>query len=161
MSGFRIAEARKPAEIAAAASLFREYADGLGIDLGFQGFEAELRGLPGRYAPPEGALLLAWGEAGEALGCVAVRPLEGRRICEMKRLYVRPSARRLGIGEALVAAVIEAAEALGYGEMRLDTLPSMAPAATLYGRFGFVPIPAYYANPIPGTLYFGRKLARR
>jgi len=161
MSGFRIAEACKPAEIAAAASLFREYADGLGIDLGFQGFEAELRGLPGRYAPPEGALLLAWGEAREALGCVAVRPLEGRRICEMKRLYVRPSARRLGIGEALVAAVIEAAEALGYGEMRLDTLPSMAAAAALYGRFGFAPIPAYYANPIPGTLYFGRKLARR
>lgn len=161
MSGFRIAEARQPAEIAAAAALFREYADGLGIDLGFQGFEAELAGLPGRYAPPEGALLLAWGAAGEALGCIAVRPLEGRRICEVKRLYVRPAARRLGIGEALVAAIIDAAEALGYGEMRLDTLPSMAAATALYGRFGFAPIPAYYANPIPGTLYFGRELARR
>jgi GNAT superfamily N-acetyltransferase len=161
MSEFRIAEARAPAEIAAAAALFRDYADGLGIDLEFQGFAAELAGLPGRYAPPEGALLLAWGEAGEALGCVAVRPLEGRRICEMKRLFVRPSARRLGIGEALVAAIIEAAETLGYGEMRLDTLPAMAAAARLYGKFGFAPIPAYYANPIPGTLYFARSLARR
>ncbi len=161
MRGFRIAEARAPAEIDAAATLFREYADGLGVDLGFQGFPAELAGLPGLYSPPEGELLLAWSDDGRPLGCVGVRPLDGRRACEMKRLYVRPAGRRLGIGEALVAAIVAAAEELGYDEMRLDTIPSMAAAIALYGTFGFVQIPAYYASPIPGTLYFSRRLARR
>ena len=161
MRAFRIAPARGPAEIETAAALFREYAEGLGVDLGFQGFAAELAGLPGLYAPPRGELLLAWGEGGEALGCIAVRPLESAQICEMKRLYVRPAGRRLGIGKALVAAIIAAAEALGYAEMRLDTLPSMAAAAALYGAFGFAEISAYYANPIPSTRYFSRILARR
>jgi ribosomal protein S18 acetylase RimI-like enzyme len=161
MSPFRLALVRHAQEIAAAASLFREYADWLGIDLSFQGFEAELASLPGKYAPPTGELVLACSPAGEALGCVAVRPLDGLTVCEMKRLYVRPAARGLGIGTALVGAIITSAEELGYAEMKLDTLPSMAEAFALYERFGFVRIPAYYHNPVPGTVYLGKRLSRQ
>ncbi|HWF97232.1 MAG TPA: GNAT family N-acetyltransferase, partial [Xanthobacteraceae bacterium] len=143
MSPFRLAPVRHADQIAAAATLFREYADWLGIDLSFQGFEAELASLPGKYVPPTGELMLACAPAGDALGCVAVRPLDGPAICEMKRLYVRPVARGLGIGAALVGAIIKSAEELGYAEMRLDTLPTMPEAFALYERFGFVRIPAY------------------
>ena len=160
MSPFRLAPVRQAEEIAAAAALFREYADWLGIDLSFQGFEAELASLPGKYAPPTGELMLACAPAGDALGCVAVRPLEGAAICEMKRLYVRPAARGLGIGAALVGAIITSAEELGYAEMRLDTLPTMPEAFALYERFGFLQIPAYYHNPVPGTVYLGKRLSR-
>jgi ribosomal protein S18 acetylase RimI-like enzyme len=160
MSLFHLAKVRRAEEIAAAATLFREYADWLGIDLSFQGFEAELAGLPGKYAPPIGELTLACAPSGEALGCVAVRPLEGAAVCEMKRLYVRNAARGLGIGAALVAAIIRSAEELGYAEMKLDTLPSMPEAYALYRRFGFSEIPAYYHNPVPGTVYLGKRLSR-
>jgi ribosomal protein S18 acetylase RimI-like enzyme len=160
MSPFRLAPVRHAEEIAAAAALFREYADWLGIDLSFQGFEAELASLPGKYAPPTGELMLACASVGGALGCVAVRPLDGLTICEMKRLYVRPAARGLGIGAALVGAIITSAEELGYAEMRLDTLPTMPEAFALYERFGFLQIPAYYHNPVPGTVYFGKRLSR-
>jgi ribosomal protein S18 acetylase RimI-like enzyme len=127
--------------------------------LSFQGFEAELASLPGKYAPPTGELMLACSPAGDALGCVAVRPLDGPAVCEMKRLYVRPAARGLGIGAALVGAIITSAEELGYAEMRLDTLPAMAEAFALYQRFGFLQIPAYYHNPVPGTVYLGKRLS--
>jgi GNAT superfamily N-acetyltransferase len=137
ISRFRLAKVRAPEEIAVAAVLFREYVDWLGIDLSFQGFEA-----------------------GAALGCVAMRPLEGATICEMKRLYVRPAARGHGIGAALVAAIIGCAEELGYAEMKLDTLAGMAEAFALYKRFGFIEIPAYYHNPVPGTVYLGKRLTR-
>jgi ribosomal protein S18 acetylase RimI-like enzyme len=157
MSPFRLAKVRSAPEIAAAAALFREYFDWLGIDLSFQDFEAELAGLPGKYAPPAGELMLAYSLDGDALGCVAVRPLAGA-VCEMKRLYVRPAARGIGIGRALVAAIIESAQALGYAEMKLDTLPLMPEALALYERFGFVRIAAYYHNPVPGTVYLGRTL---
>jgi ribosomal protein S18 acetylase RimI-like enzyme len=160
MSRFRLAKVRRAEEIAAATVLFRDYADWLGVDLSFQGFEAELASLPGKYAPPVGELMLACSPAGDALGCVAVRPLEGTAVCEMKRLYVRPAARGLGIGGALVAAIIKSAEELGYTEMKLDTLPSMQEALALYKRFGFSEIPAYYHNPVPGTVYLGKPLSR-
>jgi GNAT superfamily N-acetyltransferase len=159
MSRFRLVNVRQADEISAAANLFREYADWLGIDLSFQGFEAELASLPGKYAPPMGELMLACSPAGDALGCVAVRPLEGIAVCEMKRLYVRPVARGLGIGAALVAAIIKSAEKLGYAEMKLDTLPSMPEAFALYKRCGFLEIPAYYHNPVPGTVYLGKPLS--
>jgi GNAT superfamily N-acetyltransferase len=159
MPPFRLVKVRHTDQIAAAARLFREYADWLGIDLGFQGFEAELASLPGKYAPPAGELMLACARAGDALGCVAVRPLAGTAVCEMKRLYVRPVARGLGIGAALVAAIIRSAEELGYAEMKLDTLPSMPEALALYKRCGFSEIPAYYHNPVPGTVYLGKRLA--
>jgi ribosomal protein S18 acetylase RimI-like enzyme len=159
MSRFRLAKVRHAEEIAATTILFREYVDWLAIDLSFQGFEAELATLPGKYAPPTGELMLALSSAGDALGCVAVRPLEGIAVCEMKRLYVRPAARGLGIGRALVAAIIKAAEELGYAAMKLDTLPSMPEALALYKRFGFSEIPAYYHNPVPGTVYLGKPLS--
>jgi GNAT superfamily N-acetyltransferase len=159
MPSFRLVKARRPEAIAATAALFREYVDWLGIDLTFQGFEAELRDLPGKYAPPMGELLLAYSPEGEALGCAAVRPLDDGAVCEMKRLYVRPAARGLGVGRALVEAIIRCAEELGYVEMRLDTLPTMTEALALYRRVGFVEIPAYYHNPVPGTRYLARPLA--
>ena len=159
MASFRLTKARRATEIAAVAALFREYADWLGIDLSFQGFEAELRDLPGKYAPPDGELLLACSAVGDALGCVALRPLDGMAVCEMKRLYVRPAARGLGVGRALVIAIIRSAQELGYAEMRLDTLPTMAEALGLYQRLGFTEIPAYYHNPVLGTRYLGKPLS--
>jgi ribosomal protein S18 acetylase RimI-like enzyme len=161
MSQFNLIKARCADEIAVAAILFREYADWLGVDLSFQGFEAELESLPGKYAPPTGELMLACASGRGALGCVAVRPLAGVMVCEMKRLYVRPAARGLGIGGALVAAIIRSAEELGYAEMKLDTLPTMPEALALYKRFGFAEIGAYYHNPVPGTVYLGKQLTPR
>jgi ribosomal protein S18 acetylase RimI-like enzyme len=161
MLQFRLAKVRYAEGIAVTATLFREYADWLGIDLSFQGFEAELASLPGKYAPPTGDLILACAPSGDALGCVAVRPLEGTAACEMKRLYVRPAGRRSGIGTALVTAIIKSAEELGYAEMKLDTLPSMPEALALYKRYGFAEIPAYYHNPVAGTVYLGRQLSPR
>jgi len=158
MPPFRITKLRSAPEITEIATLFHEYALGLGIDLSFQDFATELASLPGKYAPPTGQLMLAYSSRGAVLGCVAVRPLAGRAVCEMKRLYVRPAARGLGVGRGLVAAIIEAAQALGYTQMKLDTLPSMPEALALYESFGFVRIPAYYHNPVPGTVYLGRML---
>jgi putative acetyltransferase len=138
--------------------LFREYADRLGIDLAFQGFEAELAQLPGKYAPPTGDLLLACSDAGEALGCIGLRPLEIPGACEVKRLYVRAAARGTGIGHALARSAVELATALGYREAMLDTLPSMTSAIAIYRALGFEPIPPYWNNPLPGFLYFGKRL---
>lgn len=132
--------------------LFREYADSLGVDLAFQGFEDELAGLPGEYAPPRGALLLA-SEADEAAGCVAVRPLEPPGTCELKRLYVRPAHRATGLGRALGLAAVDAGRRLGYERMRLDTLPSMEAARRLYRSLGFREIDAYRFNPVEGTQF--------
>jgi GNAT superfamily N-acetyltransferase len=159
MSRFRLAKVRHAEEIAAATTLFREYADWLGVDLSFQGFEAELASLPGKYAPPSGELMLACSPVGDALGCAAMRSLAGTAVCEMKRLYVRPAARGLGIGAALVAAIIRSAEEFGYAEMKLDTLARLPEAFALYKRFGFLEIPAYYHNPVPGTVYLGKPLS--
>ena len=157
-ASFAIRPAESAAEMAAAGALFRAYADGLGIDLGFQDFATELATLPGRYAPPGGILLLAHG-GGEPLGCVALRPLAVPGCCEMKRLYVPPAVRGLGLGRALVASVLAAAVRIGYREMRLDTLPSMAGALALYRAAGFVPIPPYYDNPVAGAVFLGCRLA--
>jgi ribosomal protein S18 acetylase RimI-like enzyme len=136
--------------------LFREYAASLGVDLAFQGFAGELENLPGKYAPPEGALLTAR-LGGEACGCVALRRIDPR-ICEMKRLFVRPAARGLGIGRELVARILDEGRARGYRAMRLDTLPSMASAVATYRAFGFKEIPAYIFNPIPGALFMEKDL---
>lgn len=146
------------ADLSDTAALFRAYAESLPIDLGYQGFEAELASLPGKYAPPAGALLLARAPDGETVGCVALRPIDGDRICEMKRLYVRPEARGSGLGGALVAAIVRAAREAGYAEMRLDTLPTMRAALAMYARAGFVEIPAYYPTPVDGTIFLGLTL---
>ncbi|MFA5913636.1 MAG: GNAT family N-acetyltransferase [Burkholderiales bacterium] len=152
-----IHQAQSSGDIDTARELFREYQALLGVDLCFQGFAAELEGLPGDYAPPRGRLLLA-ADDGVPVGCVALRPLSGAR-CEMKRLFVRPAARGLGAGRALVTRITDEARALGYGEMVLDTLPAMAAAQHLYQAFGFRDIPQYCENPIPGARYLGRSLA--
>jgi len=155
---YSIAPAHAAADIADAAVLFRVYAAALEIDLGYQGFAAELAGLPGPYAPPGGELLLARDDEGRAAGCVALRPLSPDGCCEMKRLYVAPEARGSGLGRTLVAAIIGEAERIGYREIWLDTLPSMTPALALYRHFGFEPIPPYYETPIAGTVFLRRLL---
>ena len=138
--------------------LFVAYATSLPIDLAYQGFEAELAGLPGAYAPPNGALLLAHNGEGEGLGCVALRPMPVDGRCEMKRLYVDPDARGLRLGERLAQAIIEAARDAGYRHLCLDTLPSMTRAQALYRRLGFEPIAPYYETPIEGTVFLGLRL---
>ncbi len=137
--------------------MFRAYAESLPIDLGYQGFEDELRTLPGKYVPPGGGILIARGSGG-IVGCVALRPMDEPGVCEMKRLFVDPAGRGLGVGKALVAAVVELGRSLGYGEMRLDTLPSMESAIGLYERAGFVRIPAYYETPVADTVFMGLRI---
>ncbi len=146
-----IAQAVTPEQIVEARTLFREYERSLGIDLCFQGFEQELAGLPGAYAPPRGRLLLAV-DGGAPAGCVALRPLDDA-VCEMKRLYVRPPYRGRRAGRRLAERVIVDAQAIGYARMRLDTLPSMKEALALYRALGFVEIAPYYANPVPGARF--------
>ena len=147
----RIVEAEGPEALALIRQLFEEYAASLEVDLAFQGFAEELAGLPGGYTRPTGGLLLGF-DGDELAGCVAFRPL-GPGVCEMKRLYVRPSARGAGWGRRLAEHVVSAARAAGYERMRLDTLPSMRAALSLYLAMGFREIPAYRHNPIAGTRF--------
>lgn len=148
----RIENAELPASVLVARELFLEYSTTLGIDLCFQGFAQELDGLPGDYARPTGRLFIAFdGEA--PAGCGALRRLE-ENVCEMKRLYVRPSYRGRGIGGNLIAALLNAAREIGYARMRLDTLPSMTQAIALYRALGLREIPPYRVNPVPGALFF-------
>ena len=156
-----IAPVETTEDLAALARLFRDYAGSLDVDLAYQDFEGELAALPGKYAPPSGALLLAKDAAGAAIGCAALRALEPPGCCEMKRLYVSPAARGLGLGGRLVEAVIATAERLGYREIRLDTLPSMTAAQALYRKLGFEPMPHYYDTPIAGTEFMRRSLGGR
>jgi ribosomal protein S18 acetylase RimI-like enzyme len=153
MSAITIVSARFPDDVETVRALFREYTDGLGIDLSFQDIAAELSGLPGKYAPPQGVVLLARDGAGEAVGCIALRPLAEPGACEMKRLYVRPAARGHDLGRRLAEAVIAHARAAGYSRMLLDTLATMARAQALYAALGFRETGAYYDNPLPGTRY--------
>jgi len=157
--GVLIRDARVPDEIAVVRSMFEEYAAALDVDLCFQGFDGELAQLPGYYAPPRGCLLFAEDAQGIA-GCAALRPLEshGPDVGEMKRLYVRPAARGSGAGRALAQAVLARARAIGYREIRLDTLASMDAARALYASLGFRECAAYYLNPLAGVAYMSLPL---
>lgn len=135
--------------------LFQEYASTLGVDLCFQNFQAELLGLPGEYAQPRGALLLAT-VGGQVAGCCAMRPLDAvdyANACEMKRLYVRPQFRGQQLGRILAEAILEAARMSAYDCILLDTLDDMESARALYQELGFAEIPPYYYNPIAGAHY--------
>ena len=138
----RVAEARK---------LLLEYAESLDVDLSFQNFDQELSSFPESYLPPTGALLIATRDE-ELAGSIAMRGIDSR-VCEMKRLYVCPEFRGLGVGRELAVAIIDAAKGKGYQHMRLDTLPGMDDAQRLYRNLGFREIAAYYENPVPGTRY--------
>ena len=147
-----IASPAGAADLDAVRALFTEYAASLGFSLGYQGFDAELAGLPGKYAAPEGALLLAKVE-GIAAGVVALRGLEPG-IAEMKRLYVKPAHHGRSIGRKLAEAIVETARSLGYRRLRLDTISGkMDTAVKLYRSMGFVEIAPYYDSPVPGTTY--------
>ncbi len=139
-------------QINIAANLFREYQQFLDVDLCFQGFEEELSNLPGRYAEPQGAILLAEYQ-GEIVGCVAVRSID-KTICEMKRLYVKPWAQGLAAGQLLAESIILTAKRLGYETMRLDTLKRLDKAVGLYQKLGFREIKPYYVNPLDEVVYW-------
>lgn len=157
---FTIAPVRSSDQLSSIVDLFRAYEASLDVDLAYQDFAAELTGLPGPYAPPKGELLLARMNEKIAVGCVAMRALGTARRCEMKRLYVAPEGRGLGLGKALVNELILVAKCRGYEEMWLDTLPTMASAQRLYAQLGFEPASAYYETPIAGTVFMRLELTR-
>lgn len=153
----RVVHAHTENDIEHARTLFQEYAAGLGISLCFQNFEQELTNLPGDYAPPDGRLLLAT-EDDQIAGCIAMRKA-GPGVCEMKRLFVRPTYCGTGLGRVLVNAIIDEARMLGYTHMRLDTLPGrMDKAIALYGSIGFVEIEPYYES-VEGAKFMELDLA--
>ena len=147
-----IVPVRTVEQVAAARELFVEYSRSLGVDLEYQGFSAELAALPFPYVPPQGELLLAFA-ANRLAGCVALRPLSATAV-EMKRLYVRPGFRGASLGRKLVEAALASAREAGYGELRLDTLPTMAAAQALYQQLGFARIDPYNETHLPGTQFF-------
>lgn len=144
-------EAHSVRHLADVRAILLEYAEWLGFDLHFQDFERELAGLPGEYSPPSGRLLLAV-EGGRTVGCVALRKF-APRVCEMKRLYIRPAFRGRGVGRLLTERIIGEARVIGYQRMRLDTVPAMTAAIHLYESLGFKDIEPYRHNPIEGARF--------
>jgi ribosomal protein S18 acetylase RimI-like enzyme len=155
----KILDAQAGENLEVVKKLFEEYSSSLNFDLSFQNFDEELSNLPGKYAPPTGCLLLAMYQ-GNAAGCVALRQID-KKICEMKRLFVRPQFRRYGIGRTLAEAVIERAKKAGYTRMRLDTAPIMDAARDLYNSLGFKEIDAYRYNPLKGAVFMELTLTRQ
>lgn len=153
-----IVAAKSDRDLATIRALFQEYESSLDFDLSFQDFHKEMEELPGHYAEPRGCLFIAH-EHQEAAGCVALRDF-GDNVAELKRLYVRPQFRGLGLGKRLTLRTIEEARQLGYARILLDTVPSMKPAITLYRSLGFKPIAPYRYNPIEGALFMELELSR-
>ena len=148
----RIDFANSPADFDNARKLFIDYAESLGFSLSFQGFEDELENLPGKYAAPEGCILLAWDEL-DCVGCLCLRPLSDD-VCEMKRLYVKPLYRGTGLGRLLAEKIVQLGIDKKYTRMQLDTLNSMQSAVGLYKSLGFVETDQYYNNPHPEVVFF-------
>jgi putative acetyltransferase len=162
-SNILITAPRSAADLESARALFVEYSDSLGFSLAYQGFQAELDGLPGDYAPPTGALLLAFVDNAVA-GTVGLRRLTDDA-CEMKRLFVRPAYRAsrtldgMSIGRTLAIAIVDRARTLGYHCIRLDTIVGrMNAAIALYRSMGFVEISPYFDSPVPGTMFMEKRL---
>jgi ribosomal protein S18 acetylase RimI-like enzyme len=153
-----IIHAEKPWEIEETRKLFRDYEYWFGVDLSFQRYDEEVAALPGKYAKPDGRLLLALSDRTAAAGCIALKKLEAG-VCEMKRFFVREEFRGLGAGRGLIEKLLEEARLIGYQKMVLDTvLPKMQRAVRLYESYGFREIPPYYNNPIRGVLYMEKQL---
>lgn len=153
---FEIVRAKHTADFTAAGCLFHEYAETLGIDLSFQHFDQELLLLEAQYAPPSGALLLIQ-SGNDYRGCAGIRKWEDA-ICELKRMYLRPEIRGMGLGKKLLTTAFETAIALGYKSMRLDSLPGMYEAIQLYRKSGFLDIPPYRINPVEGAVFLEKQL---
>jgi len=151
-----IQAARFPHDLAAVIAIFREYVASVTVSLDFQDYESEFAALPGKYAAPDGRLLLAWRDA-EVVGCVALRRVDAHT-CEMKRVYVRPQARGEALGKRLVQRILEEARAAGYTRMCLDVLPEFAAAQSIYAAFGFTDAPPVTFNPVPGTRFLALDL---
>lgn len=156
MSGYEIRSATS-GDLPRIRQLVRDYVAWIALDLAFQEIDAEIDGLPGDYAPPRGVLLVACQDGGEPAAMIALRPIDGA-ICEMKRLYVAPPARGQGLARALILRLLDEARALGYQEIRLDTLPMMGGAQALYASLGFQDIGPYYDTPIAGTRFMAKRL---
>ena len=153
----RFTHVESGAELEQIRALFLEYAQALDFNLCFQNFDKELQELPGIYSPPHGRLILC-NVDGRAAGCIALKPLEPR-VCEMKRLFVRPEFRGRQLGLKLAVRLLDDARQIGYSLMRLDTIRgSMDNAIALYESLGFKEIPPYYENPIPNALYMELKM---
>jgi ribosomal protein S18 acetylase RimI-like enzyme len=153
-----IRPATSAVDIAAVRALISAYMASLDVDLAYQGADTELATLPGKYAPPAGALLLAVDAGGHPVGCVALRPFGVDGDCEMKRLYVMPEARAQKLGRRLSEAIIAEARRRGYRRLLLDTLPGMTTAQNTYRALGFREIAAYYPTPVAGTMFMALDL---
>lgn len=145
-----------PVDRDAVVAIFREYVRSPQADLGFQDYEAEFAALPGKYAAPDGQVLLAWRE-GQAVGCAALRRVDAQT-CELKRVYVRPAARGLRAGRQLVERMLRKARQAGYTRMCLDVLPEFQAARVLYASLGFVDAAPVSHNPVPGTRFLALEL---
>lgn len=155
--GIAIRPAAIPADLEAVTAIFREYVASPTVSLAYQDYAAEFADLPGKYAEPDGRILLAWHD-GAVVGCAALRRVDGRR-CELKRVYVRPAARGRHIGRMLVERMIDEAKKAAYATMCLDVLPEFAAARQLYETLGFAPAPPVSYNPVPGTAFLALDLS--
>ena len=152
-----IKEVKSFEEYKVATELFQEYAYQTGYDLEFQNFNEELKKIESHYSAPGGAIFIGYDEEGVPIGCFGIRKFDAS-ICELKRMYLKPEARGLGIGKQLLNKAIEVGSELKYKKMRLDTLPTMVSAIKLYEKTGFYKIEAYRFNPVAGALYYEIKL---
>ena len=151
-----IKPARFPDDLEHVVGIFREYVASPSVNLGFQNYESEFASLPGKYAAPEGRLLLAW-KSGSIVGCAALRKVD-RHTCEMKRVFIRPTARGEGLGHRLITSILDEAREAGYSRICLDVLPEFTAAQAIYDSLGFQPAPPVAFNPVPGTKFLSLDL---